>query len=435
MANKHKSSEFHFYFATDPAEYKRYERLLKSANLLVSVAYLKSVRDFDTFVDKMKKHKGRVILDSGAFTNFEKPGFVKFEEWAEFVKAHSGWLTEYIQFDDLKSRSKTMSSFEKAVGLGLKPLFVDQLQFSHSTKVEPIWKAQDKVCLAGFVASRVGGLRMDRFKAAIDRAESHDTFVHCLGIGSMRRFLPMIKRIHSIDSASWDRASSFGGYLAFRYDKIEGIKIPVLTTYSAPGAKTQGKPPPPDVKKRTWDAVVAANGLSKEKEAATNHMVCIINTKRYIEAVQRFDPAQLIEALSKKDGDKIQKMLDDESLAEHEVAKFDPRDESSPDIGWTVGAGSIEKAMPADTPPAERLAILVKAEKQEPKKLENERAKLRKALEANRGERCGFCQYFRKPNGCTIVEGPVGKDQVCDWIQSRAIKGTRRFLCDLYRRL
>ena len=145
MANKHKSSEFHFYFATDPAEYKRYERLLKSANLLVSVAYLKSVRDFDTFVDKMKKHKGRVILDSGAFTNFEKPGFVKFEEWAEFVKAHSGWLTEYIQFDDLKSRSKTMSSFEKAVGLGLKPLFVDQLQFSHSTKVEPIWKSQDKV--------------------------------------------------------------------------------------------------------------------------------------------------------------------------------------------------------------------------------------------------------------------------------------------------
>ncbi len=65
----------------------------------------------------------------------------------------------------------------------------------------------------------------------------------------------------------------------------------------------------------------------------------------------------------------------------------------------------------------------IKTAKQEPAKLENDRARLRKAEEDNPGERCGSCQYFTAPNQCSAVTGPVEKDLVCDWIQSRDVEG------------
>lgn len=52
-------------------------------------------------------------------------------------------------------------------------------------------------------------------------------------------------------------------------------------------------------------------------------------------------------------------------------------------------------------------------------KLTNERAQLRAADPKNAGERCGSCRFFNKPTTCKIIEGPVSKDRVCDWVQSR----------------
>ena len=56
-------------------------------------------------------------------------------------------------------------------------------------------------------------------------------------------------------------------------------------------------------------------------------------------------------------------------------------------------------------------------------KLSNRRANLREANPANPGERCGNCIFFRSPDECTIVVGPVTPDLVCDWIQSRGFPG------------
>ena len=52
-------------------------------------------------------------------------------------------------------------------------------------------------------------------------------------------------------------------------------------------------------------------------------------------------------------------------------------------------------------------------------KLTNARSRLRFANPKNPTEKCGECVFFRLPNICTIVEGPVRRDQLCDWIQSR----------------
>lgn len=349
MANKHKNTDFHFYFAVDPGSYARYNGLFKSADILVSIAYLKSAKRLETFVESIQKsHKGRVILDSGAYTNFAKPGFITFDEWTAFVKSHGKWLTEYIQFDDLRSRQNTVKFFEKAAKAGLDPLFVDQIQFDHEKRIEPIWKSHDKVALAGVRKARFGTSSHDKFTAAIERADSNDTYVHLLGVGPMRKYLPMINRINSVDSASWARDGSWGLFRAFQEAEINGVKVPGLKAYSAPDSKVQRLPLPADVKKQAWSAVVAANGLAKAPSSDRKLMVSIVNTKRYIEALKKFDPAPLIEAMGSKGGDAIKKMLDDESLGEYKVVKFDPRDESSPDVGWTVGEKAIKPPEDSD---------------------------------------------------------------------------------------
>ncbi len=62
-------------------------------------------------------------------------------------------------------------------------------------------------------------------------------------------------------------------------------------------------------------------------------------------------------------------------------------------------------------------------------KISNDRARLRTASSATgsdgieqhreRFENCGECAFFRKPDVCRVVEGPVADDQVCNWIQGR----------------
>ena len=66
-------------------------------------------------------------------------------------------------------------------------------------------------------------------------------------------------------------------------------------------------------------------------------------------------------------------------------------------------------------------ASAIRGMREQVDKLTNDRANLREAVENNPGERCGSCQHFSDPDVCRIIEGPVNKDQVCDWIQSREV--------------
>lgn len=73
------------------------------------------------------------------------------------------------------------------------------------------------------------------------------------------------------------------------------------------------------------------------------------------------------------------------------------------------------------------LAAIEKMLKQEPAKLTNERANLRQANTDNAGERCRWCRYFEGPKDCVIIEGPVDRSQVCDWIQSPNVADVPRY--------
>ncbi len=55
-------------------------------------------------------------------------------------------------------------------------------------------------------------------------------------------------------------------------------------------------------------------------------------------------------------------------------------------------------------------------------KLDNERARLRRAKVGNKGERCKFCDFYDGKKSCKIIDGPVNANQICNWIQSRKAK-------------
>lgn len=101
-----------------------------------------------------------------------------------------------------------------------------------------------------------------------------------------------------------------------------------------------------------------------------------------------------------------------------EIDILDPFEEA-----WVEG-DEITKTTSTDPRKFDLLKIAVG---NEPAKLTNERSKLRDAREDNEGERCGLCRFFSEPSACSIVDGPVTKDLVCDWIQSREVEGAKKY--------
>lgn len=52
----------------------------------------------------------------------------------------------------------------------------------------------------------------------------------------------------------------------------------------------------------------------------------------------------------------------------------------------------------------------------------NERGHLRLADPRNEFERCLFCRHFEEPIGCHLLEGPVTRDSLCDYIDSASLE-------------
>ena len=108
----------------------------------------------------------------------------------------------------------------------------------------------------------------------------------------------------------------------------------------------------------------------------------------------------------------------------HRIVEFIPFDEPVPFVkprrsGEIVRDVKFTRRNTPEFRKTVKISALVNIQKQEVEKLGNGRANLREALKDNEGERCDFCRFFEEPVGCLAIEGPVEKDLVCDWIQSR----------------
>ncbi len=351
MANKFPLKEFRYYFATDSGEYGTYERYFHGEDILLSYAYLAKPKSRE-FLDKIRKRKGRVMIDSGGFTNFTAPGTVKFEAWRDFMLEHKGWVDEYVQLDDLRSRAQTIKMFHAATKAGLAPLFVDHLWFNQRPPdVDKLWKMKDKLCLSGFAKTRPGqekfpGDPTARLVTAMKRADDDDTVTHMLAVGSLRRFLAYLPRINSVDSAAWDKASAYGSFLVLRTGKVGDIEVPMLAGFSHPGANKQSKPPPADVRAKGWDAVVKANGWEKQSWGFKAQAVSLYHVKRYVRAIQSFDPLDLREKLAAQDK-RVEKMIEDGTCDSFYLPDADPRDPNSHEPSWTGFPSDLDAAKAA----------------------------------------------------------------------------------------
>ena len=293
------SKDFEYYFAVDGNDYRQYSEYLQGEGVLISYAFFEAKHDKNgRYLDMVKKHKGRVMMDSGGFTNFTTPGSVKFEAWLDFMKSEKGWVDEYIQFDDLKSRAKTIDLYEKAVGHGLKPLFVEHLYFkeNHADRVNKIWKDREKVAIGGFGGFLPGQAKGNyrnhsgRLEKCFQRGRDLKTFVHLLGVGSLKKYMAHMDRIHSVDSASWDKAVAFGKILAFEPYQVDGWgDVPFLRAYSAVNARNQNRPMPAKVRRVAWSANVREHKLHKVGVSNRTKICNILNYRKYLKSMKAFD--------------------------------------------------------------------------------------------------------------------------------------------------
>jgi hypothetical protein len=342
MANRLSAKDFTYYFAVTADHYRVYQRYLRGQSVLVSLAHIpRAGKPREEFMATLKRHSGQVMIDSGGFSNFATPGKVNFDEWAEFMLEHKSWVDEYVQFDDLRSRAQTIKLYEKAKAKKLQPLFVDHLWFrSQKAYLDRVWKQNDKLCMSGFARTGPGQESFPddpvvRMRERMQKAEDDDTMCHMLAVGSLRRFLPYFRRVHSVDSAGWQKAAVYGGFQVFRYEDWHGVRVPMLVAYSHPHARNSRRPIPQGMRAKLWDSVVAANKWGGKPKSDQGHCVSLYHAKRYVAALKQFDPTQLIQKLAGKDSVPVQKMLNDETACtDFEFPDLDPRDPETPDTGW-----------------------------------------------------------------------------------------------------
>jgi DNA adenine methylase len=334
------ASDFHYYFAMWPSDWTPLvEKVLAKEDILISFNHLSKRADPNgKLLDRVKNHPGRVMLDSGAFANFSSPGKVSFDEWLEFVKEYQGLFSELIMFDDLRSRKKTLSSFEAAKSAGINPLFVDHLFMkTEMEKVNSIWRKEAKVAVSGFGKTLPGNDIVPtsfKFENAIKKAHEADTHIHLLAIGSFKKFLPYFSRINSVDSAAWAKASAFGEFKAFVTKEIAGFKVPILRSFNRPGSGVSSKQPPKEVLEATWNVPARKYGLGKsgctQRPGAYSHVVSAWNVARYLKALRQFDFPEFEKQFKEDENKAIKKFFDmaeDNRIVKRDTAPVNPSGE------------------------------------------------------------------------------------------------------------
>lgn len=202
-------------------------------SVLVSFAYMSdSLAEF--LADSVKKGRLKhVMIDSGAFTNYSKPGTVTLPDYMKFLEDWAPEVTEYAVLDNLRSRSATLATYEKMVEAGLDPMLIDHVYLPWSDKLSPYYAAGKKLGWGGMVIGGDGS-RVPRAKLAAlveKRAgfarEGKKTPIHLYGVGQKTwRFLPYFDVVHSLDSTSWESASGGFGMIMGYYPPGEGADQP-----------------------------------------------------------------------------------------------------------------------------------------------------------------------------------------------------------------
>jgi hypothetical protein len=302
-----------YYFAVDPGEMSLLLRNGVKCNVLVSYAFFKGREEVaHKLTDQIKAAGKRLMLDSGAFSNVQRPGTVSLEQYEAYLKEHRKRWTEYVTFDDLCSRDKTIRQHEALLARGHRPLFVDHMRMREDERVLKYWKRDDKVALGAFGVFRdrsagAAGYKQQRnpHEALHKKAEDGrklKTTVHLLAVSSLTRFLHHADVISSVDSAAWGRSVAFGKVLVAERRDVGGVQIPILARYDHPRARVRKRPMTPRVRE------LARAFVSKRKWSTSGvgvyKLFALEQIEVYVKALNSMSPQTIVEAVKRHKAEK-----------------------------------------------------------------------------------------------------------------------------------
>lgn len=192
-------------------------------SIMLSYAHCKNRGIPDVLKSAVKKKKIDLMVDSGAFTNAIKPGWVKLDSYMEFLKSNAEYITEYTVLDDMQDRAVTLKNYTIMKSEGFAPQYVDHLWFAPNPEVEAVYDSGGKIGWSGLSGGKGTPANKARFEARLlnralkARAEPH-TPLHLFGVGQrLWRFLPHFDIVRSVDSSAWcNPVAKSGGISCFQ---------------------------------------------------------------------------------------------------------------------------------------------------------------------------------------------------------------------------
>lgn len=225
--------QFDFYFAGSMNNECEYFKYKVNANILKS--WFLDLSSLKKTIEKKKEgsYKGKILVDSGAFTAHRKDITIDCEEYIKFLNENEPYLEAYIQLDQipgkwgqprtkeqiLEAEEKSWENYKYMVE-HLKNPFKLLAVFHQDEKFENLkrlldYKIQGKpvsyICISG-AKDRAPKERTDWYHKCfeiIKESSNPNVKVHCLGCSTINDLT--LFPFYSSDSSTWAQTAAYGG--------------------------------------------------------------------------------------------------------------------------------------------------------------------------------------------------------------------------------
>lgn len=207
----------------------------RDVNLFTGVKILQSFYYCNKFTEEVVLPSvSKFMLDSGAFTFFQKGKHVDWndyvERYADFINKHDIDLFFELDIDPLIGYENVKKLRNKLESLTGKPCIPVWHKSRGKDDFIQMCKDYDYVAIGGIVSKEISRDEWKYFPYFIDKAHEHGAKIHGLGFTSLSE----LSKYHfdSVDSTSWTSGNKYGTMYKFNGYRIEQHKRPDGTRLS-----------------------------------------------------------------------------------------------------------------------------------------------------------------------------------------------------------
>ena len=172
-------------------------------NILLSYYYTrKHLRELGWFSGVKQNGVDKIILDSGAFTAYQRGEKIDLEEYMLFVKNPPFPITHYINLDVIGDGQRSMENYKRMLREGLCPLPVFQRGDTVKT-LEEYYETNPYVCIGGVAGTNGADAYIKKWEPFFKGRRRH--WLGFSRINFVRRYHPT-----SYDSTEWGAAGRYG---------------------------------------------------------------------------------------------------------------------------------------------------------------------------------------------------------------------------------